>query len=200
MTSDLKTEDSILSTVLQSVIRTLIVSVIAFSGLALTEHIPTDPLMSELSAPLIIFPYILYELLATLWRHAKELIRRLLALGAISVVGVWIYLFREIGVISLGTVLVITIAIDLIPVQSILDSVVARFSKALQGGGKEFESSTDNNPDTCLFPLDNHEQGGNFSEESSATNCPDCGCDLSRLLVGRYCPNCGNILESQNGE
>lgn len=200
MTSDLKTEDSPLSTVLQSVIRTLIVSVIAFSGLALTEHVPTNLVISELSAPLLILPYILYELLATLWRYAKGLVRRLLALGAISVVSVWIYLFREIGIVSLGIVLVITIAVDLIPVQSILDSVVGRLSKALQGGRKEFDPSTDNNPDTRLFPVDNHDRGGSFSEEPSATYCPDCGCDLSRFLVGRYCPNCGNILKSQDDE
>jgi len=200
MTSDLETEDSVLSTVLQSVIRTLIASVIAFSGLALVRHVPANSLISELSAPLLVFPYILYELLATLWSYAKEQVRRMLALGAISAVSVWIYLFREIGIVSLGIVLVITIVIDLIRVQNILDSVVARFSKALQSDGKEFEFSMDNNPDTRLFPLDDHERDGNLSKEPSATHCPDCGCDLSRLLVGRYCPNCGNILESQNDE
>jgi hypothetical protein len=171
------------------------VSLIAFSGLALARHVPANLLISDLSAPLLIFPYILYELLATLWSYAKELFRRMLALGAISTVSVWIYLFREIGIVSLGIVLVITIVIDLIPVQNILDSVVDRFSKTFQESGKEFESSTDNTPDTRLFPLNDPERGGSVSEKSSATCCPNCGCDLSRLLVGRYCPNCGNILK-----
>lgn len=192
------TEKSWVSTLSLISLRILIVTLLALLGLSLVRYFRLSFAIRNMRLSQLLFLYILFEIFSAIGGYGTQRWRRFLYLSGIVMIGLWLYYFEVVGAVNLVGATLIIIFIDILPLQNVSDHLFANISLSAKKGKNSFETNDNPDNETLRFPLREVDERNGPLNFPGDGQCPDCGANLDRQLVGRYCPNCGYLLETNH--